>query len=313
MLITSRHFLLSLFWSYCCLCSIGYGSENIQTETIFWLVDAVRDYGFTVEETACALSLTPDRVKMLLNTLPLPTSARWTNTDRIKVLPYPGGRHPRIGFLDGAKNPERGTKAGLFAPWDDRSYIVVDLPEAIFSNLGLLFLAHTHIPTIWDQQNIKSATGEWARNPDGSLEMSRVLPNQVAFGSRIIPRKDGADMELWLRNGDSKKLTGLRTQICVLLKGAKGFQSQTNDNKTFSKPVAVAKAINSSCYILTAWQQCGRVWGNEQCPCIHSDPVLPDCEPGQTVRVQGRIIFYEGSNIEKIQNQLTVEFASGKP
>ena len=29
----------------------------------------------------------------------------------------------------------------------------MDLPEAIFSNLGLIFLAHTHVPTIWNEQN----------------------------------------------------------------------------------------------------------------------------------------------------------------
>jgi hypothetical protein len=34
-----------------------------------------------------------------------------------RVLPYPGGRHPRVGFLDGAIDPQRGTKASVFAPW----------------------------------------------------------------------------------------------------------------------------------------------------------------------------------------------------
>jgi hypothetical protein len=47
------------------------------------------------------------------------------------VLPYPGGRHPRIGFLDGAVRPQRETKVSVFTPWDDRSYVVVDVPEAI--------------------------------------------------------------------------------------------------------------------------------------------------------------------------------------
>ena len=34
--------------------------------------------------------------------------------DRPRVEPYPGGRHPRIGFLDGAIDPIRGTKASVF-------------------------------------------------------------------------------------------------------------------------------------------------------------------------------------------------------
>jgi hypothetical protein len=50
------------------------------------------------------------------------------------VLPYPGGRHPRIGFLDGAVNPQRETKISVSTPWDEQSYVVVDLPEAIWSN-----------------------------------------------------------------------------------------------------------------------------------------------------------------------------------
>jgi len=73
--------------------------------------------------------------------------------DHVLVLPYPGGRHPRIGFLDGAIDPQRGTKASVFLPWDHSSYIVIDVPEAIWSQHGLTYLAHTHIPTIWDNDH----------------------------------------------------------------------------------------------------------------------------------------------------------------
>ena len=34
------------------------------------------------------------------------------------MLPYPGGRHPRLGFLDGAIRPQRETKVSVFAPWE---------------------------------------------------------------------------------------------------------------------------------------------------------------------------------------------------
>src|SRR5690349_25051461 len=61
------------------------------------------------------------------------------------VLPYPGGRHPRIQFLDGAVDPQRETKISVFTPWDPFSYVVADIPEAIWSNLGLTYLAHTHV------------------------------------------------------------------------------------------------------------------------------------------------------------------------
>jgi hypothetical protein len=32
---------------------------------------------------------------------------------------------------------------------------------------------------------------------------------------------------------------------------------------------------------------------------MHADPVLPDCPPGETVRVRGRLWFYEGKDIEQ--------------
>ncbi len=63
-------------------------------------------------------------------------------------MPYPGGGI-LVAVLDGAIEPQRDTKFSLFTPWEESSYIVADVPEAIFSNLGLIYLAHTHIPTIW--------------------------------------------------------------------------------------------------------------------------------------------------------------------
>ena len=48
-----------------------------------------------------------------------------------------GGTPPAQGFREGAILPQRGTKVSIFSPWDQTSYVVVDLPEAIFSNLGL--------------------------------------------------------------------------------------------------------------------------------------------------------------------------------
>ena len=34
------------------------------------------------------------------------------------------------------------------------------------------------------------------------------------------------------------------------------------------------------------------------CPCFHADPVLPDCAPGGTVGVKGRLWFYAGQDVE---------------
>jgi hypothetical protein len=101
-------------------------------------------------------------------------------------------------------------------------------------------------------------------------------------------------MELWLRNGTEQPLARLRTQICVLLKGAASFNMQTNENKIFGKAAACAGSSAGNRWILTEWERCGRTWGNALCPCLHSDPILPDCAPGQTVRVAGRLWFAQG-------------------
>jgi hypothetical protein len=221
---------------------------------------------------------------------------RATNT--LLVLPYPGGRHPRIGFLDGAIDPQRETKFSVFLPWDAASYVVVDLPEAIFSNLGLTYLAHTHIPTIWSEKGLTLSTLEWKRNTDGSLESERLLPNQIAFGAKVRPTADAVRMELWLRNGTDKPLTGLRVQNCVMLKAAAGFNSQTNANKVLSTPYAACASPDRRRWIITAWEQCNRAWANPPVPCLHSDPKFPDCAPGETTRLRGWLSFYEGNDVE---------------
>jgi peptidoglycan/xylan/chitin deacetylase (PgdA/CDA1 family) len=213
----------------------------------------------------------------------------------LRVRPYPGGRPLRIGFREGAIDPLRGTKASVFLPWSPEQYVVVDLPEAIFSNLGLLFLAHTHLPTIWNDQNQIIDNVDWERLDNGGLRSAWKLPNAVEFGASVIPDAQQVRMELWVRNGTEQPLSKLRTQICVLLKGAPDFKQQTSDNKIMGKMAAAVKSLAGDRWILTEWERCGRTWGNPQCPCLHSDPVLPDCAAGETVRVAGRLWFAEGA------------------
>ena len=216
----------------------------------------------------------------------------------LEVLPYPGGRHPRIGFLEGAIDPLRGTKASVFLPWDPDSYVVVDLPELITSQLGHLFLAHTHVRTIWKDRNVWLDNRDWQVTGGGGLESEWVLPNEVSFGASLQPDGDAIAMDLWLRNGLDEPLSGLRTQLCVMLKGASGFNEQTVDNKTFDVPVAAVRSSDGLRWILVAWDRAGRCWGNARCPCLHSDPVFPDCGSGETVRLRGRLWFHEGDSIE---------------
>lgn len=270
------------------------------SESRYWLENMVVYHGFSPEEVAAATSMSVNEVKKAIeragltgNRLqPVPPGAP------LRVLPYPGGRHPRIGFLDGAINPQRGTKFSVFTPWDPAGYVVVDLPEAIWSNLGLTYLAHTHLDTIWDRPGYSLPHLEWTRHEDGTLTHERTLPNGIAFGAKVVPHPRRVDMELWVRNGTKEELTNLRAQNCVMLKGVAGFAQQTDHNKLAHPPFVACRSEDGRRWIITAWEPLDRVWENPPVPCMHSDPKFPDCPPGETVRARGRLWFYEGEDIE---------------
>ena len=213
------------------------------------------------------------------NPLPLVTGRQ------SRIAPFPGHEHPRIGFLEGAIAPLRGTKAMAFLPWDPDSYVVIDVPEAIFAGKTLLYLAHTHVPTIWDARNIIIEDRDWIKRGD-SLESRWVMPDTLDFGARVTGAANNTiELELWVTNKSDLTLTAMRSQVCVMLKRAKGFNKQVEFGKT------VARVRSGNRTIAVEWENCGRTWGNPQCPCIHSDPLLPDCKSGQTVRVSGKLWF----------------------
>jgi PhoPQ-activated pathogenicity-related protein len=266
----------------------------------FWLWNMMALHRFSRDEVRAATGMTAGEIDGALQRYDVrldPPPARAAH-EPLLVVPYPGGRHPRIGFLDGAVNPQRETKVSVFTPWDPASYVVVDVPEAIWSNLGLTYLAHTHVPTVWSKQDNELPKLEWFRRTDGSLDLERTLPNGIAFGAKVVPGRDGVRMELWLRNGTREKLSDLRVQNCVMLKGAKGFTAQSNDNKVLAQPYAAARSDDGKRWVITAWEPNHKPWANPPCPCIHSDPKFPDCAPGETQRVRGWLSFYEGADVQ---------------
>jgi len=271
-----------------------------ERDTRYWLENMVWHHRFTPAEITDATGLSADAIKTALTKFDIsPENKPKRPVDSpLLVLPYPGGRHPRIGFLDGAVRPQRETKFSVFCPWDDASYVVVDVPEAIWSNLGLTYLAHTHVPTIWTKQGIELPALEWNRHADGTLDVERKLPNGIAFGTKVVPTRQGVRMEMWLTNGTKEKLTDLRVQVCVMLKGAAGFEQQTNANKVFSGPYAACKSVDGKHWIITVWEPLHRAWANAPCPCLHSDPRFPDCSPGEKVQVRGWLSCYEGADVK---------------
>jgi hypothetical protein len=265
----------------------------------FWLENMVWHHRYSGDEVRSATGLGIGVIEAALQRFGISDATRPARPQNaVLVQPYPGGRHPRTGFLEGALDPERETKVSVFAPWDDRSYAVVDVPEAIWHQSGLLYLAHTHVPTIWTKQQVQLPRLEWRRLPDGALESERELPSKVAFGAKVTPGKSSARFDLWLRNGSDQMLSDLRVQNCVMLKACAGFSAQTNQNKRLQDPMVAVRSEDGRRWIITAWTGCQRAWANAPVPCMHSDPKFPDCAPGQTQRLRGWLWFYEGEAID---------------
>lgn len=271
----------------------------------YWLNNALVQHCFSASEAGAALGLTADEVAAAAKRLGIDPRQRQEGKrgEALVVVPFPGGRHPRIGFRDGAIRPQRETKISVFAPWADGGYAVADVPEAVWFQTApakreLLYLAHTHVPTTWDRRQITLDPLEWERHQDGSLSLARTLPNQVTLATQIVPTADSVRMRFRVTNGSDETLRGLRVQMCVMLAQLTGFESQTNDNKRLVAPFAACHDENGQRWIISAWQRSGRVWGNPPCPCLHSDPIVEDCPPGQSKEVRGWLWFYEGNDIE---------------
>ena len=266
----------------------------------YWLENMVWQHRFTPAEVRVATGMSVPEIEAALKRFNINDATRPKPAgDVLRVLPYPGGRHPRTGFLEGALDPQRETKVSIFTPWDDKSYVVADVPEAVWSNLGLTYLAHTHVPTLWSQQQVTLPPLEWNRRADGSLDFERELPNKIAFGAKVAPSRDAVQFDLWLHNGTSEKLTDLRVQNCVMLKAAAGFTAQTAQNKRLDAPFAMVRSDDGRRWIITAWENCHRPWANPPVPCMHSDPKFPDCAPGVTQRLRGWLWFYQGADIDQ--------------
>lgn len=265
----------------------------------FWLENMVIHHRYTLKEASRATGVSKEEIEHALGDLGIHAASPLTpERNPLKILPYPGGRHPRIGFLNGAIHPQRETKVSVFTPWNAHAYLVVDVPEAIWFQHGLLYLAHTHIPTYWDQKGIKLQPLEWKREENGTLALQRRLPNHVVFRSQVGAYKGGVRMRLSIHNQSEETLKDLRIQNCVMLKGAPEFRNQTDENKRFIEDYALCRNESGNRWVITAWRPHHRNWANAEVPCIHSDPKWNDCLPGKTQVAYGWLSFFEGKEEE---------------
>lgn len=257
--------------------------------------------------------------------------SRHLATSPIRVKPYTGG-YPRATRDETCVDPRNDHKVQIDLPWPDAGYIVVDLPEAIFWQRELLYLGHKHITTIWEKQGVVLEEVPFRPEKNGRVSFARTLPNNVRFGASARPGHGYVEMELWLENGLDVELTGLRTQICVLLMKAAGFNELTSENKFFyvegkgfvpapvarnepvrpdggyglsfgrsrpqvDEPITAVRSSDGRRWIVTVWDHCLSLPNNPRCPCMHSDPQFPDLGPGERSEVHGRLYFVEGKDL----------------
>ncbi|MBX3175969.1 MAG: polysaccharide deacetylase family protein [Candidatus Hydrogenedentes bacterium] len=272
--------------------------EATRNDLRFWVENMLVHHGYAMEEAAEVAGWEVAEFEQIARAVTFdPEALERADGPGLRVLPYPGGRHPRIGFLEGAVAPQRGTKASIFPPWPNGGYAVLDVPEAIWRGGDLIYLAHTHIPTYWDARNERIYNIDWTRTDTG-LTLERTLPNNVSFGARLTPGETTVDIDLWVRNGTDAILEGLRAQVCLMLKELRGFAAQANENKTFEAPVTAVRNDDGTRWVIIAFTPVDRCWGNAKCPCAHADPSFPDAAPGETQTARGRIWFHEGAGVE---------------
>jgi hypothetical protein len=218
--------------------------------------------------------------------------------------------------------------AWISPPWPSQDYIWLDFPEAIFSSIGLLYLSHVNpkFPSVFP--NLPKVP--WQLTSNG-ICFERRLPNGFVFGGTL--RTGGpsvVEMELYMRNATPQPVRDIKLQTCVYLRGIREFSAFSVSNKyvhvgdkgwlpleTAARSTATpgeyrlggrgGPKIVDLPLILTVSDQEDRIvavtWhehtyslvGNPGHPCMHADPFFPDLESEQEARIQGKLIFLEGS------------------
>jgi hypothetical protein len=262
-------------------------------EGLYWL-EVCAAHGFTPVEAAMATGReAPDIARMQPRLHPPKKPA-----DRFLVLPYPGGRHVRRSMLDHDVDLHRGSLCTVFLP--SGGYVVLTVPDAVWCENELVYLAHTRESTRWDKRGVTLERIDWTRGEGNILTCRRVLPDGLEYSVRVAPAADGAWMEVRLRNGTDRTHSGLSAEVGALLKEATGFNRQTSQNK-LKVPEAGVCAVGSEDgkrWIALAFENNPRLWDNAPSPSIHADPRFPDLAPGQEAVAYGRLFVYEGRDLE---------------
>lgn len=119
--------------------------------------------------------------------------------------------------------------AWISPPWPSQDYLWLDFPEAIFTELGLLYLSHINpsFPAMFDSL----PKVPWEVNETG-LSFERRLPNGVRFGGSLrVSSERTVALHLFIHNGSADPLRHIRLQTCAYLRAIKEFAPYTQENK----------------------------------------------------------------------------------
>jgi len=252
-----------------------------------WQQNMYWHHRYSAEEMQQVTGLAASEVCVNLQQFGISTANRPDRpANKVFVLPCPGGRHPRIGFPEGAIEPQRETELSVFCPRDDRSDGIMDVPEAIWSNLELTCLAHPHIDTIWTKQGIDLCRQEWTVLPNGHFVPERTLKNGTPSGTKVMPLKDHVRMQMWLTNGTGEPLSDLRVQNCDMLKATRGFEQQNHCNKMFVNGYSAVRSSDAARWMISGWDPGHRPWAMHtvcaRSP-TQSSPTVRQAKPGGCV------------------------------
>ena len=112
---------LVLLYSIVSCCHVAMAADG-QTrpaandqELRMWLENMIWHHRYSIEEVSLVTGLDDAQVVAKLKEFDISAATKPSRSDKqLLMLPYPGGRHPRIGFRDGAIEPQRETKLSVF-------------------------------------------------------------------------------------------------------------------------------------------------------------------------------------------------------
>ncbi|MEM7202687.1 MAG: hypothetical protein AAF628_20635 [Planctomycetota bacterium] len=281
----------------------GFASRRPQSDAQLrdWLTNMLVDHRFDLAEVVAATGMAPAEIEAEVARLGLPTSppeATVAEGAPLRVLPWPGGRAVSYRILNPTRRRE--SKLSVFAPWEPARYALLDLPEGLWSDHGLLDLAHEDEMVDRGGNDLRSERHklEWDREAPGVYSLHRELAHDISYDVRAVVVDDALRMKITLHNGWDEHLSDLRVQNCVFLKGlGPEFADADRSGQVYSGPYAARGSADGQRWVIAAWVPHYRFSANPRHPCMHSNPIFPDCPPGESRSVYGYLSFYEGASI----------------